>query len=110
MAGKDKEEKEGRSSENKLVVLHLTWDQRNLCRFWVLLGQQESVCLCLLVKRTAKLCQNHGSTPQGSGAHFLTLEFRGVSLCQNWCVPFGESCCVSSKITDIPDFQDTDSS
>lgn len=54
MSGNGKEKREGRSSENKLVVLHLTCDQRNLCRFWVLLGQQGRVYLCPLVKRTAK--------------------------------------------------------
>lgn len=103
VAGNGKEKKKGRSSENKLVVLHLTWGQRSLCRFWVLLGQQESVCLCLLVKRTAKGYVRTMAQLLKCLGHILWL-WSGVEecLCQNWCEtnysePFGESCCVNSK-------------
>lgn len=87
MAGSGKEKREGRSSENKLVVLHLTCDQRNSCRFWVLLGQQESVCLCLLVKRTAKgYVRTVAQFLTVSGAHLLTLKW---SLRVDFCVRIG---------------------
>lgn len=96
MAGNGQEKKEGRSSENKLLVLHLTWDQRNLCRVWVLLGQQEIVCLCLLMERTAKgYVRTEAQLLKCLGTFSNSeVEFKGFYLCQNCCEssysePFG---------------------